>query len=378
MDSIFKTFVYSISFKSQSGQAFLRLVFLTLLIAVTNLLNAQQQIQKEWSDTSFPSYIKRMNYFGERPDWSPDGKKFLFVARSFGDVYEMDIATKIVRPLTHHYYHGGYLRALYLSNGDIALIGPKSFPAENWKEARFKLSELWILDKKLQSPPVRMGEYVWEGPAISRTQLKIAWAEHHGSYPDQKRFWQIWVADIDYSSGIPSLKNQRVVLDNSSGMVKGAVLEPQNFRPGNEEELTVQSSGQGIGNNSTEVLGLNMKTGKLVNYSRSPASYNEPEGIFPDGQYTLVESSRHRTMESTARNIDLYKLKLDSSGVWERITLFNEGGKFKATNPVISNDGKFMAFMVARCDEMAGIGHGIYILDFEELEKAANKGKVKK
>ena len=85
-----------------------------------------QGVQNEWTDTTFPSYVKRMNYFGERPDWSPDGKKFLFVARSFGEVYEMDVASRIVRPLTHHYYHGGYLRALYLSNGDIALIGPKS------------------------------------------------------------------------------------------------------------------------------------------------------------------------------------------------------------------------------------------------------------
>ncbi len=168
MNSIFKTPFNCGSFTSQSKKAFKGLLFFAWLISVSNVLHAQQT-QKEWTDTSFPSYITRMNYYGERPDWSPDGKKFLFVARSFGDVYEMDVATKIVRPLTHHYYHGGYLRALYLSNGDIALIGPKTFPSDNWKEARFKLSELWILDKKLQSPPVRMGEYVWEGPAISRS-----------------------------------------------------------------------------------------------------------------------------------------------------------------------------------------------------------------
>jgi hypothetical protein len=93
------------------------------------------------------------------------------------------------------------------------------------------------------------------------------------------------LADIDYSSGTPELKDQRVVMDNAKGEVKGAVLEPQNFRPGNEDELTVQSSHGG-----TEVMGLNLKTGELVNYSKSPASYDEPEGIYPDGQYTLVES----------------------------------------------------------------------------------------
>lgn len=342
------------------------------------LLYSQAGNQNKWTDTQFPSYIKRMNFFGERPDWSHDGKRVLFVERSFGNVYEMDIATGTILPLTHHFYHGGYLRALYLSNDDILLLGPKSFPSDNWQEARFKLTELWVLSRKLDGPPERLGEYIWEGPAVSRTQLKISWAEHHGNYPDQKRYWQIWVADIDYSSGKPRLKDQHVVLDNQKEEVKGAVLEPQNFRPGNEGELTVQSSGSGAGNNGTEVLGVNLKTGELVNYSKSPNSYNEPEGIYPDGQYTLVESSRHRTKESTARNIDLYKLKLDNSYTWERLTYFNEDGVFKATNPVVSDDGKFIAFMVARCDEMAGIGHGIYILDIEKLERESRQTKLKK
>jgi hypothetical protein len=341
-------------------------VFILIYTCLSTVQSFSQTVNdNEWTDNKFPSYIRRMNQFGERPDWSHDGKKVLFVSKSFGDVFEMDVATGEVVPLTHHYYHGGYLRALYLSNGDILLLGPKSFPSDNWQEARFKLTELWILSRKLDGPPVRLGEFIWEGPAVSRTQLRIAWAQHHGNYPAQKRYWQIWVADIDYSSGKPQLKDQRVVLDNSAGEVQGAVLEPQNFRPGNENELTVQSS-----NGGTEVMFLNMKTGEISNLSKSPGSYDEPEGIFPDGQFTLVESSRHATKESNSKNIDLYKLKLDNTGEWERLTYFNVNGKYKATNPVVSDDGKYMAFMVAKCDEMAGIGHGIYIMDLEKFEKS--------
>ena len=347
----------------------LKVVLLLFACLSAGMSFAQQGNAKAWTDTEFPSYIKRMNYFGERPDWSHDGKKILFVSKSFGDVYEMDVATGTIQAMTHHYYHGGYLRALYLSNGDILLLGPKNFSSDNWKEARFKLTELWVLSKKLDSLPVRLGEYIWEGPAVSRTQLKIAWAEHHGNYPDQNRFWQIWQADIDYSSGKPKIKDQRVVLDNSKGEVKNAVLEPQNFRPKNEDELTVQAT-----NGGTEVMGLNLKTGELINYSRSPGSYDEPEGIYPDGQYTLVESNKHRP---TGSNIDLYKLKLDSSGNWERITYFNAEGKFKATNPVVSDDGKFIAFTVSRLDEVAGIGHGVYILDIEKYQEAVRKIKEK-
>ncbi len=97
--------------------------------------------------------------------------------------------------------------------------------------------------------------------------------------------------------------------------------------------------------------------------------------MYPDGKYTLVESSRHRTTESTARNIDLYKLQLDTTSTWERLTFFNVNGKYKATNPVVSDDGKFIAFMVARTEEMAGIGHGIYILDVKKYEDAIRKSK---
>lgn len=109
------------------GKAINYIIILLSATLCNCLLYGQPQTEDEWTDNYFPSYIKRMNEFGERPDWSPDGKKVLFVARSFGDVFEMDVATGTIRPVTHHYYHGGYLRALYLSNGDILLVGPKAF-----------------------------------------------------------------------------------------------------------------------------------------------------------------------------------------------------------------------------------------------------------
>ena len=168
------------------------------------------------------------------------------------------------------------------------------------------------------------------------------------------------MGDLDYSTGKPRIINQRVVLNNTEGIVKDKVLEPQNFIPGKEDELTVQAYPD------CEVLGLNYVTGKLVNYSNAPEQYDEPEGIFPDGQYTLVECSRHNKGNSGA-NIDLWKLKLDPANPsWERITFFNETGIFKASNPVVSDDGRYIAFQVARPSEVAGIGHGIYILDLQK------------
>src|SRR5680860_694884 len=117
------------------------IAFFICLIACQ--LNAQPEIEDAWTDNQYPDYIKRLSQWGERPDWSHDGK-ILFVARTFVDVYELEIATGIIRPITHNYYHRGYSRVLYLSNGDILLHGPKYFSSDNWKEARFKKTELWM------------------------------------------------------------------------------------------------------------------------------------------------------------------------------------------------------------------------------------------
>ena len=40
---------------------------------------------------------------------------------------------------------------------------------------------------------------------------------------------------------------------------------------------------------------------------------------------------------------------------------------FKASNPVVSDDGRYIAFTVPGTHEVAGIGHGIYIMDLRKL-----------
>lgn len=328
----------------------------------------------QWTDTQFPAYIKRLNYFGERPEWSHDGKKILFIGHSFGAVYELEVATGKVLPLTHHYYNGGYLRAHYLSNGDILLAGPEKFDPSDWRNARFSKMQLWVLSKNLDQPAVPLGTFIWEGPAVSRTELTISWA----AYADEKGVRKLMLANIDYSTGKPTLINQRVILDNTREDIKGATLEPQNFIPHNEHELTVQVGAWKRDDiKGAEVFGLNIKTGAWVNYSKLPLSYDEPEGIFPDGQSTLVESAQHDpdpTTRTVTNRIDLYRLSLrsdvDDKQKWERMTYFSEEGKFKASNPVVSDDGKYIAFMVAKTAEFAGTGHGIYILDIDAYKKS--------
>lgn len=340
-----------------------RALALCLTLVLLNCGRPAQQSEPApgaWTDELFPSYIRRVTHFGERADWSHDGKKILFLAKTFGDVYEVDVATGIIRPLTHHYFHHGYTRALYLSNGDILLSGSRTFDTAQPWDARNKTAELWVLGRHLDKPAVPLGEFCSEGPAVSRKHLKIAWAADHANYPDRipKGVSHIYLAEIDYSSGEPRLANKRLALDGAKLDFK-ADLETQNFVPPGEEWLTFSAYGY----QGTEAMGLNLETGEIVNYSNTPDQYDEPEGIFPDGKYTLVECDKHSGKGS--KHIDLYKLALDGSGRSERMTWFNEGGVYKASNPVVSDDGAFIAFQVPRADWVAGVGMGIYILDLK-------------
>ncbi|HUW59429.1 MAG TPA: hypothetical protein VMZ06_00365 [Candidatus Bathyarchaeia archaeon] len=317
---------------------------------------------------NLPPHITQLTHFGERADFSHDGSRVLFLEKTFGDVFEIDLATRVIRPVTHHYYHEGYVRALYLPNGDVLLSGAKTFDADHPMDSRNTNAELWVLDKSFTKPPVRLGEKCTEGPAVSRKNMRIAWTVDHGDYEDRiaRGVSQIWTGDIEYKDGVPQLTNKKLVLDSSTLPFK-CNLETQNFRPPDEKELTFSAYGY----QGTDVMGINLDTGAVTNYSEAPDQYDEPEGIFPDGQYTLVECDRQNRKGD--KYIDIWKLRLDDSGALERLTHFSDVAGYKSSNPVVSDDGRYMAFQMSKSTDMAGVGHGIFLYDFSKAAVAAQK-----
>ena len=350
------------------------LIFPFLILTSCGIGTEEGKKQRDPDDpaNNLPPYITRLTWFGQRADWSHDGSKLLFLAKTFGDVYEVDVKTGIITPVTHHYYHEGYVRALYLANGDILLSGAPEFDAADPLPSRLSEAELWVLDKSLKKPPVRLNMKCSEGPAVSRKQLRIAWRIDSEDYPDslEEGTHQIWMGDIGYEDGNPRLVNKKMILDNRDLPFR-CYPEPQNFRPPDEKELIFSAYGY----QGSEVMGLNLETGAVVNYSNAPNQYDEPEGIFPDGKYTLVECDHHRPpdVDPGDRNIDIYKLALDGSGQLERLTWFNDFPGGKSSNPVVSDDGKYMAFQMARTVDMAGVGYGIFIYDFDKASKSKPK-----
>ena len=146
--------------------------------------------------------------------------------------------------------------------------------------------------------------------------------------------------------------------------LSNAPWKTQNFRPPEEKELTFSAYGY----QGTDVCGIDLLTKKVTNYSNSPGQYDEPEGIYPDGQFTLVECDKQNLQGPN--HVDLWKLKLDGTGYVKRLTTFSDYPGYKASNPVVSDDGKFIAFQMAQSRDAAGVGHGIFVYD---IEKAADK-----
>jgi hypothetical protein len=332
-------------------------VYILICIMVTSVLGQNVNPKTGSPLDDLPAYISRLTYFGQRADWSHDGKHILFIEKTFGDVFEVEISTGIIRPITHHYFHEGYTRALYLADGNILLSGARQFDSSDpWPSRDEENAELWILDKNLKNPPVALGEHCSEGPAVSRTKMTIAWTFGNAFYR----------ADISYDDGKPQLTGKKKILD-ADDLSFDCDLETQNFRPPDEKELIFSAYGY----QGSEVMGLRLASGEVVNYSKAPGQYDEPEGIFPDGRFTTVECDKHRT--EGVQFIDIYKLALDGSGQTERLTRFSDYKGFKASNPVISDDGQFMAFQVAKEGDPAGVGRGILIMDLQAYESAKNK-----
>lgn len=323
-------------------------------------------------DDNLPAYIKKVCGFGERPDWSHDGKKILFVEKPMGEVYELEIATGKIVPKTRHFAHYGFTRALYMSNGDILLSGPvKQFDAKDARSRETARDLCWlsVLDKSCNKPPVPLNTLCAEGPALSRNSLKVAYTHRDRQKPELgTNSAVLLIADIVYSDGVPKLQNEKIVFDSHKlpFSLGNASLEVQNLVPPGNKLLTFTV--YTIDNkNNTDTYILNLETGEYKPLTDSPDYYDEAEGIFPDGKYTCVEHASSKN--NSWPLIDLYKLKLDGSGQMQRLTRFTDYKGYKATQGVVSDDGKFMCFQIGKSGDEAGVGYGFYIMDLKKAEK---------
>jgi hypothetical protein len=308
-----------------------------------------------------PPNYEILTNFGERADISPDNQRVAFMAKSFGDAMVIDLKTREIRCLTCNIPAAVFLRVMHLVTGNYILIGPDHF--EDIRVSRTRDNELWFLGKDRGSKPVKLGQKMSEGAAISKKSLKISYAETSGQSPDlAPGSSRLVVGEVDLSHGVPALINKKTVYESKD---RSCTLEAQDFYDDDNKMTFTCYEPQA----RASVMGIDLRTEEVTNFSKAPGSYNEVEGIFPDGLYAAVEADRQCDQLGGTRgpgNIDIWKLKLDGAGKdFARLTYFNDYDGGKASNPVISTDGRFMAFQVAKTNDPAGVGYGMLLYHFK-------------
>jgi hypothetical protein len=310
---------------------------------------------------ALPPHITQLTGSGQRAAWSPDGQRMLYLDGTIGDAVEIDLATGRRRPLTAPFPNAGFLRAHYLPNGDLLLCGPLERDPAIEDDGRFR-GLLWVQRAPFDSPPVLLGEPCWEGIAVDRRSDEIAWNISDINFNDPDVFVQavagqseIWRGRIVYEDGVPKLADKQMVIDRWD-VSPDSILEVQDFRTradGSRELIFSAYFHRG-------------------GYSRSPF-YEEPEGIDPAGEYILVE--RDRAFEFFPGELDIWRLTLDGSGRFERMTTFSHYCGYGATNPVVAPNGRRFAFQLERkADGPLGAGHGLLLFDLDAWNAAHPEG----
>src|SRR5438874_13726960 len=190
--------------------------FLSTFAAVLLTLSsgyAQQHSRKTGDPLEhLPGNIEVLTHFGERADISPDNQRVAFMAKSFGDAMLIDLKTRFITCLTCNVPGAVFLRVMHLVTADYILIGPDHF--ENIHISRTRDNELWFLSKERGSKPVKLGQKMSEGAAISKKNLKIAFSQVAAQSPDlAPEASRLMMADLD-PSGAPKLINKRTVYES--------------------------------------------------------------------------------------------------------------------------------------------------------------------
>lgn len=116
-----------------------------------------------------PKDMEILTHFGERADFSPDNQRIVFMAKSFGDAFAIDLKTRVIRCLTCSVPGAAFLRIMHLRDGNYILIGPERF--SDIRTSRRRDNELWFLSKEPGSKPVKLGQKMSESAVPPTGQL---------------------------------------------------------------------------------------------------------------------------------------------------------------------------------------------------------------
>jgi TolB protein len=369
-------------------------IVVLVLAAVSLLAGACPPARAACNPLTDPFTIAQLTTTGDFPAWSPDGSHLAYIEGEPGPVMEMELTTGQTRCLTCHFDNPGFLSVAYMADGSLILTGPATTQSQAVVD-RFIRAELFWMSAAPDAVAQPLEQILWEHVAASRTSSKISWSITFVTDPvglapprepttdlDHEMFRsQLWTGEVVVTNGEAALVDRQNVLERSG------TFEPQDFFPGDTRLLWTEYTSPdrrqfwepGSGRTAIPIdadgegLGIDLASKAIVNYTNNTA-FDEPEGMFPGGMYTLLESDRD-TGEGAFGRIDLYVLELDGTGTHiRRLTEFANEPNRKAHQGVVSPDGRHVAMTKGVVGDFGpapdprhptGASDGLYMLTFD-------------
>jgi hypothetical protein len=235
-----------------------------------------------------PFRQERILDWGNRPDWSHDGRRIAFTKDDIfdGPAYEIDVATRKVRCLTCAFGEHQYVtRIFHLPDDSYLIEASPGMTAGSGGGAGALKTELFWMSKSLDKP-VALGSGVMGDIAIAPSanadkSVDLAWARSKGAG------LQLVVGRLTMADGKAQLADIREVYDYQPGQPGDASFpEAYEFMDGGRSVLfwTVEMKSL-----NGEMYKVDLGTKALTRVYASPA-HNETH-LFPDERFGLEENN---------------------------------------------------------------------------------------
>lgn len=343
--------------------------------------NHKEVGQVDLCEYNFPRYAIPLTNWGTKPEWI-NSSSFVFLSNQVGEVYKMDILSGEIQWLSGHFSHAGFNRVHVLANGDLLLVGPSDGPrppSEPLVEysVNYYNGDMFILKAPYDSDPIPLHQHAWEGVAVSKSAMRIAWSN------TEVPFWQtaadgsvdliktieayvtaksdIYTGDIVYDAEqVPSLQNIRVVVQKSE--VGNVFLEPQDFAKGDSVLLfSIYGPAENLGDAAT----VEIDSGAITRFAGPMGDhYEEWEGVHPSGNSALIELNLENELFDKWTYVDLYTYDFDEEEL-SPFAVTQVGAEryveFFPHEPVYSPDGSMVLTTVGGVGSVPGYGVGIVL-----------------